>query len=130
MGMSHSHHTQDNVRMIVQCCSNVLDGGPTFKQHWVNILRDNILNFYSVSAVIGCAAGYKRLKKYNNNKIIILEYIEFIIVTHLWNIWTTFYLKLLLGMVIFSFVIFESLIYMKLYNLLILNKIQKCKKKQ
>ena len=30
----------------------------------------------------------------------------------------------------FNFVNFESLIYMKLYNLLILNKIQKCKKKQ
>ena len=34
-----------------------------------------------------------------------------------------------LGMRIFNFVNFESLIYMKLYNLLILNKIQKYKKK-
>ena len=33
-------------------------------------------------------------------------------------------------MSIFNFVDFESLIYMKLYNLLILNKIQKCTKKK
>ena len=38
------------------------------------------------------------------------------------------YLKLLLGMRIWNFVNFESLIYMKLYNILILNKIQRCKK--
>ena len=37
-------------------------------------------------------------------------------------------LKMPLGMRIFTFVNFESLIYMKLYNLLILNKIQKCTK--
>ena len=37
-------------------------------------------------------------------------------------------LKLALGMRIFNFVNFKSLIYMKLYNLLILNKIEKCKK--
>ena len=27
------------------------------------------MTFYSVSAVFGYAAGYKRLKKYNNNNI-------------------------------------------------------------
>ena len=37
-------------------------------------------------------------------------------------------LKLPLGKRIFNFVNFESLIYIKLYNLLILNKIQKCYK--
>ena len=37
-------------------------------------------------------------------------------------------LKLLLGMRIFNFVNFENLFYIKPYHLLILNKIQKCKK--
>ena len=46
------------------------------------------------------------------------------------DIITHIYLKLLLGMIIFNFVNFETLIYMNLYNLLILNKKQKCKKKQ
>ena len=36
-------------------------------------------------------------------------------------------LNLPLGMRIFNFINFESLIYMKPYNQLILNKIQKCK---
>ena len=37
-------------------------------------------------------------------------------------------LKLTLGMRIFIFVNFKSLIYIRLYNLLILNTMQKCKK--
>ena len=37
-------------------------------------------------------------------------------------------LKLLLGMSTFNFVNFKNLVYMRLYNLLILNKTQKCKK--